>query len=481
VAKVLIIGAGIGGLTLGEALQRLGHEPVVLEYSSRPGGNIHSIHKNGFMAEAGPNTIQVAEKETLDWFHELGLKRELVQAQPEAAKRFILRGGQLHPVPMNLMEGLGTHLFTWGGKLRLAGEFLVPAERSKNDESLADFARRRVGSEFLKYALNPMVAGIYAGDPETLSVRHAFPKVWNLERKYGSLIRGAMKVRKKKKGDDASGFKPGSWSLRQGLETLPAYLGTRLDERLKVKATLRELYYKGGRWQAKWDYIDREEEDTFDAFVPTCPAWTMEALPMPEALHDMIAPLFELNYPPVASVVLGYHRDAIRHPLDGFGFLVPEVEGRRILGTLFSSSLFPGRAPRNHVCLTTYVGGMRQSHLADRPKDKIREIVLHELEELLGIEEPPVFENVTVWPRAIPQYEVGYGRILDAVNQAKKTFRGLHFAGNAIGGISVEKTILNAKAVAETIHKDFGGTLDKESEAASAAHASEPPADQARA
>ncbi|MGF1448535.1 MAG: protoporphyrinogen oxidase [Opitutales bacterium] len=465
--RILVIGGGPAGLVAGWTLRKQGHTLTVLEAGTRPGGSVQSIRSNGFLAETGPNTMQVTEPQTLEWIAEVGLESELVGTRPFAKKRFILRRGTLVPVPESPSQAIGSPLLSFSGKLRLAFEYLSPPRKGGTDESLADFARRRVGSEFLRYALDPMVGGIYAGDPEELSVRHAFPKVWALERDYGGLIKGAMAKRRQQKADEESGkprFQAGSWSFQNGLETLTAHLATELGASLVLKSLLSELKWDGKHWIAKWEQRDMAMEGKFDALLLAAPAWALGLLPLPDPLPQILQPVFEVDYPPVASVVVGVPREAVQHALDGFGFLVPQAEGRRILGTLFSSSIFPMRAPKDHVTLTTYVGGKRRPSLAQLPREELRELVLGELRELLGLRSEPVFEQITTWSQAIPQYNVGYARVLEAVTQAKGAFPRLYFCGNYIGGISLEKTILTSLRTAAAIHEQSGSPVETDPE-----------------
>ncbi len=465
--RILVVGGGLAGLVAGWTLRKQGHIVTVLEAGARPGGAIQSIQSEGFLAETGPNTMQVTEERTLEWIKQIGLENDLVGTRPFAKKRFILRRGTLVPVPEGPSQAIGSPLLSWSGKLRLAFEYVTPPRRDADDESLADFARRRVGREFLRYALDPMVGGIYAGDPEELSVRHAFPKVWALERDYGGLIKGAMVKRREQKANEASArptFKAGSWSFQNGLETLTSHLASELGASLVLKALTSALNWDGKHWAAKWEQRDVTMEGKFDALLLAAPAWALELLPLPDPLPQILQPVFAVDYPPVSSVVFGLPRGGVQHALDGFGFLVPQAEGRKILGTLFSSTIFPMRAPKDHVTLTTYVGGKRRPSLAQLPHDELRELVLSELRELIGLRQEPTFEQITTWTQAIPQYNVGYDRVLEAITQAKGALPRLYFCGNYIGGISMEKTILTALRTAAAIHEQTAAPVETDPE-----------------
>ncbi|MGF1483543.1 MAG: protoporphyrinogen oxidase [Opitutales bacterium] len=463
--RVLIIGGGLAGLTAGHTLRQAGNQVAVLEAGTRAGGAIQSTESEGYVAEAGPNTLQVSEPSTLEWFDSIGLGEEVIGTRPSANKRYILKYGKLVAVPEGPASAIGSSLFSLPGKVRLAAEYITPSRRGSEDESVADFARRRVGREFLRYALDPMVAGVYAGDPEELSVQHAFPKVWALERDYGGLIKGAMQKRREDQAHQSrSGYKKGSYSFRLGLEMLITHLSELLGNSLHISSALTSLEWTGSQWAAGWDRFGMADQGRFDALLLTSPAWSFENLPLPDPLHRILEPVINIHYPPVACVVFGFAKQAVKHSLDGFGFLVPSCERREILGTLFSSSIFMGRAPKEHVTLTSYVGGCRQPSLAMQSDSGLRATVLKELKEIVGVSAEPTFEKISVWPQAIPQYNVGYTKVLQAITNAKSAFPTLFFAGNYVGGISLEKTIQTARSAAEKIHERMGAPLEADPE-----------------
>jgi len=451
--RVLIIGAGIAGLTMAVRLREEGHAVTVLDKADRPGGAIRTLEREGYRVELGPNTVQSTCRETQDFLSRGKLAETLLEPQPEAKNRFLVRGGRVLPVPASPLGGVRSPLFSLRGKLRLAAEVFVPKKRGDADESLADFARRRVGREFLDYALNPMVAGVYAGDPEKLSVRHAFPKVARLETDHGGLIKGAMAVKKAKKqaGDT---YKTRLLSYRDGLETLPKTLAAELGKDLHLGATVREVAHEAAAEQpftVRWDADDGAHTEAYHQLVLALPPRGYPSLGLPEKLAALLQPLQEITVPPLTSMALGYRRADVQHPLDGFGMLIPEKEQRNMLGTLFSSSLFPGRAPEGHVLLTSFIGGMRQPELAGKPHDALQALIEQDLQELLGITGKPTFVEATHWPQSIPQYTVGYQRFFDAMEAAEKAYPGLHLTGNHREGISVEKCILGALARAQRL------------------------------
>lgn len=455
--KVLVLGGGIAGLTAAVSLQMRGIRTLLVEKTTRTGGAIRTFARDGFLAEGGPQTFVAEDKKLFDFLRATGVLALAVDAAPAAKKRFIVRGGVPRVVPMSIASAVTTPLFSLRGKMRLLAEPFIPARRDGSEESVANFVRRRIGREMYDYALNPLVAGIFAGNPETLAVRHAFPKVWNLEQRYGSLIRGTLPNAKAKR---ASGLfeKKRTMSFPNGMETLPKTLRAQLDPRsVRTCSELTELSREGSGWRARWRSLAAvctffEDDDFFDAVVIATPPRTWTKIPLRAetapalSFADIPAPAT----PPVTMLTLGFARRDVAHALDGFGMLVPEKEHRKILGTLFTSSLFPNRAPEGFVTLSTYLGGTRQPEIAQLDANEQEKIVREELRELLGARGEPVFVERTENAHAIPQYELGYEKFLDALEKIEAA-EPIVFAGNFRGGISVSQTMLSALRAADKI------------------------------
>jgi oxygen-dependent protoporphyrinogen oxidase len=349
---------------------------------------------------------------------------------------------------------LRTRLFSARGKLRIAGEMLVRRRRSDDDESVADFVRRRFGREFLDYAIGPFVAGVYAGDPEGLSLRSAFPPMHEFERDHGGVIKGAMRTAKARKARNTARGKTGPSQLVSfdgGMAELTDRLAEALGERLVLGTEVTSLRpLAGSRWEVGLKDGDGERTVSADAVVVSSPADVAAALVEP--LHaEATALLREIPYAPVASIFLGLGRAEVSHPLDGFGFLVPEVERRRILGTIFSSSLFERRAPEGAVALTTFVGGMRQPELVALDDRELVEMVVDELRDIIGVRGVPEYARVTRWERAIPQYALGHDRVVRAIDALETEYSGLFFCTNYRRGVSVGDCVDYAATLAERV------------------------------
>jgi oxygen-dependent protoporphyrinogen oxidase len=334
-------------------------------------------------------------------------------------------------------------LFSLSAKLRLLAEPFIPRSAPEIEESLAQFVLRRIGREFLDYAINPFVAGVYAGDPHRLSVRQAFPKLHALEQRYGSLIKGQiLGARERKRRAEVSKQNAPKFSFQNGLQELVLALQHNLADSLRLGHTIRNLRSVDRRWRIEHDGTEPREDSGYDFVLLCAPAYRLADIRIEAPQAPDLSPLRDIRYPPVASVVLGFRRQEVEHPLDGFGMLVAEVEKFRILGTLFSSSLFPDRAPPGHVTLTSYVGGTRAPELAGLPGEELYRIVTEDLRRLLGVRGRPTFQHHVHYPRAIPQYEVGYGRFKNLMDETERQAPGILLAGHYRDGVSLGDSIV---------------------------------------
>ncbi len=445
--SIAVLGAGLTGLTAAYRLARLGHRVRVFEASDRVGGAIRTELSEGWLVEAGPNTILAGEPALSALVAELGLAPERVAANPSAKKRYIVRRGAPLALPLSPPAFLASSQFSLGTKLRVLRDFFARPPAHATDPSIDTFIRHRFGPEIADYVLNPFVTGIYAGDPEKLSARHAFPKLWAAAQSHGSLLR-AQQASAKSRSADA-----GIFSFRRGLQTLPEALAARLPERVLSLRSKVESLTPGAAWTLAWRDGTDPRTETFDAVIAALPAPALAALRFNSAAPSPLAVLDTITHPPVASLFLGYRQDQIAHPLDGFGLLVPAVEKHSFLGVLFSSTLFPGRAPVGHVALTVLAGGMRQPELARLSAGALLARVAPDLEKLLGVRGAPVFQRHTFWPRAIPQYDLGYECHLAAIAATERAHSGFFLGGQAVDGIALPACIaagerLAARAVA---------------------------------
>jgi oxygen-dependent protoporphyrinogen oxidase len=453
-SSIALIGGGITGLTAAFQLRQKNLPVTLYEASGRTGGVIQSIRRDGYLAEFGPNTVLETSPKIGALVQDLGLTERRMYSDPQAENRYLVRGRKLVKLPGSMGAFLRTPLFSTGAKLRLAWEPFVRRAPAEREESVAEFVVRRIGQEFLDYAINPLVAGVYAGDPARLSVLHAFPKLREVEQRYGSLILGQfLGARERKRRAEVSKQNAKKVSFDEGLQVLTDTLRTRLGEAVRLNVPVVGIRQDGAAWTVTTRSDGREEQNEHSAVIYTGPAYRLPEIELTTERAPTCAPLSVINYPPVASVVLGFKRSDVAHPLDGFGVLIPEVEGFNILGTLFSSSLFPNRAPRGSVTLTSYVGGTRAPDLALRSPDELVDLTVRDLRTLVGISGQPTFRHCFLFPKAIPQYEVGYGRFKELMSTLETKARGFFLAGNYRDGISLADSIVSGCNVAERVAK----------------------------
>lgn len=440
--KVAVLGAGIAGLTTAWRLAKNGAEVVVYEASDRVGGAIGSVSKDGFLAETGPHTFLNSQAAVDDMIADLGLETERIWASETAKKRFTAKDGVPVALPMGPGDFIKTDLFSGTAKLKLMNEPFVPKRDDGIDESVTSFVKRRLGQEFLDYGVDLLVNGIWAGDPKRLSMRHAFKKVWALEANNGSMIKGGFaKSKQKNRRKNASRI----FAFKQGNQQLVDALAARLD--VRVSTPVHAIEPDGEGWMVT---TGKTTHERFDAVVSCVSAHALARL-FPTQDTQKIAK--RLYHPPVAVLTFGFRRQDVGHPLDGFGMLLPDVENRDILGVMFSSTLFEGRAPADHVTMAVFVGGARHQANAKLPKNQRRTLVLNELRALLGVTGEPVFEYEHIWPEAIPQYEVGHGDVLVWAQSIEKKNPGLYLSGNFRHAVAVPDLIASSIQLADNISK----------------------------
>jgi oxygen-dependent protoporphyrinogen oxidase len=449
--RVAVLGGGVTGLTAAWRLAQAGHTVSLLESGPRLGGSVHTELVDGWLVEAGPNSIRESAPEVGALLGELGLGAERVESAPAAARRYLAHRGALVPLPApsSPRSLMGTPLLSLRSKARIARELARRPVARTADVSVGDFMRDHFGAQIVERAIQPFVSGYCAGDPERLSTRYALPWAWEAERATGSLLRaGGLIARERRK----RGLPPAApiASFRGGMKALPEALAGRLGAgSIHLRSAVRSLAGQpGAGWRVCWDAPDGTHAGEFDRVIAALPAAALAGLEIGPAGERPLSGLAAIEYPPVASVCLGFRREQVAHPLDGFGALVPATEGRSILGIVFSSSLFPARVPAGHVALTVLAGGSLQPEIAQLSADKLVARVCADLGQLVGAQGRPVFTWITVWPRAIPQYNLGHGLHLEAMAQCERNHPGLFIGGSVRNGISVPDCLLAGDALA---------------------------------
>jgi oxygen-dependent protoporphyrinogen oxidase len=449
--SVAIIGAGITGLTAAFYLKRQGVPVTVYEAGGRVGGVIQSIRKDGFLAEFGPNTILETSPKIAQLVRDAGLESRKLATDPKAEARFVVRYGRPIEMPGSPLGFITTPLFTAKAKLAVLREPFIKPRRDGVEESIGQFVVRRFNQEFLDHAIDALVAGIYAGDPHKLSLPHAFPKLKALEDNYGSMIKGQIfGARDRKKSGEVAKDRAAKFSFDEGLQVLPDTLAAQLGELLKLNTPVTKLTQNADGWRV----ATAQGEMEFGAVIYCGTAHRLAELVIEAAQQRRLTETFsEISYPPVGAVVLGFRREDVAHPACGFGMLIPKIEGFKILGTIFSSALFSNRAPDGHLTLTSYIGGARYPELGLLPPEKLVEATLADLRVLLGVKGQPVFTHTKTWPQAIPQYNVGYGKYRELLNDIEAKAQNLFFAGHYRDGVSLGDSIVSGVNIAERVGK----------------------------
>jgi len=450
--KVIIIGAGISGLTTAYLLHKEGFDVTVLEKNNRVGGSIETVTEDGFLFDRGPNSALETTPIIPQLVEELNLNEELAYANKEGNRRYILRNNRLHVLPMSPPAFLKSKLFSSRAKFRLMAEPFIGKSQDGYYQSIAEFVKRRLGQEFLDYAINPFVAGVFAGNPEDLSVKSAFPKLYALEEEYGGLIKGTIRsVRKRKKRKEQSKQSAKMLSFKNGMKVLPEAIAMHLGNRVKLSANVDSIKKTG---EGKYGIAYKEGEQNLtlltDVVLLTIPAYNSSEL-LGHFGGDLKNHLDNIYYPPVLVLYLAYNKDDIGQPLDGFGFLIPSKEDKSFLGAIWSSVIFPNRAYKGTASFTLFIGGSRNPGFVNENEDDVIHNAKTEFEELMKIKGQAVYTKKRFWPKAIPQYSLGYVEHENYFDHFEINNKGIFLSGNYRGGISVGDCIQNAERVAGKI------------------------------
>jgi oxygen-dependent protoporphyrinogen oxidase len=448
--KAIVIGAGISGLACAFRLAGRGADVTVLERADRVGGVISSASRNGFLFELGPQSFQLTSG-YVELIRGAGLESELATA-PARAPRYVLASGRLHAVPMGPQILVSGSLIGFGTRLRLIRDLAGHSAPPERPESLAEFVRRKFGEQMLDRLAGPFVSGIYAGDPERLGLRDTFPDLHRWEKEKGSVLRGAMHSMKARRKSGAP--RPTLSAMRRGNVTLLEAVAAKLGDRVALGASVESVKLagspEGNRFEVEVRGPAGSEVRTADRVVMAAPAEAAGRMlaGLSPRLQEMLG---RIEYAPVAVVDTGYRREQVTNPLEGFGFLVAQSERRKLLGTVWMSSLFPGRAPEDHVNLASFIGGATDPATTELPPEEIAGIVEKELAPILGISGPPVERMVNVYRRALPQYNVGHRAMVEEIRGEVEKIPGLHLVGNYLDGPATGACVELAFRTAELV------------------------------
>lgn len=481
--SVAVVGAGLSGLAAAYRLKSQGLAVTVFEADGTAGGKIKSVAQNGLIWEKGANTMTETEPEVRKLIDDLGIRGQQ-QFPIMQSKRYIVRDGKSQLLPSNPVAFIGSKILSAQAKLNIFMEPILwkyknSKEKTPNspdihqEESVGDFFRRHFGQEVVDYIVDPFVAGISAADVESLSIRHVFPEIWDLEERFGSIIVGAIKSswsRKKAQRDakhitQGPKHQRGSFSFMGGMQTLTNALSTKLgEESLRMHCSVLSLScnLQGNPPHNNWSvcyarndasYKEPLKEQTFDAVVMTAPLCKFQEMQVIK--HDRpfsLDFLPKVTYLPLSIIITAFKKQDVKRPLEGFGILVPSKEeknGFRTLGTLFSSSMFPDRAPTDQYLFTTFIGGNRNRKLAKSQLKDLQEVAVNDLNKVLGVGSDPLSVKHIYWNEAFPLYSLDYNSVLAAIDKMGKSLPGLYFAGNYKGGLSVGKALVSGFKAAD--------------------------------
>ncbi|MBI5598465.1 MAG: protoporphyrinogen oxidase [Deltaproteobacteria bacterium] len=478
--RVVIIGGGIAGLStayyLCEHMRLKGDAPVeitLIEKRERPGGNIITEKKDGFLIEGGPDCFLSEKPWAMELCKRLGLGERLMPTAKPRGKTYVFSGGRLHllpegvilMVPTRMLPLVTSSLLTFRGKMRMALEFFIPRRKEGGDETLADFVRRRLGREALEKIAEPLVAGVHAGDPETMSIRASFPRFVELERDHGSLIRGMLariKTMRKTSGGGAGEKVTMFMTLRGGLvELVDALVGSLKDVSFRTGETVSRIVKKDDCYEVVMEggaanqTTSTANQPSFtaikaDSVVIATPAYITAGF-LKDMDPGLSQQLLKIPYVSTATVSLGYKKKDIKKTLDGFGFIVPKVENRKIMAATWSSVKWEGRAPEDSVLIRCFVGGATNEGLVFLNDRELTDMVKNELRDIMGIEAEPILVRIFRWKKAMPQYTVGHEERVASIMETAAKHPGLYLTGSAYRGIGISDCVREGEVAARKI------------------------------
>lgn len=451
--KVVILGAGISGLTTAYTLHKKGFDVKVLEKKNTAGGSMETIHDGGFLFDTGPNSGLETTPLIKQYVEDAELSGEMIYANEEGNKRYILKNGELLALPTSPGAFLKTGLFSAKAKLRLLKEPFVGKSDDGFYQSIAEFVTRRLGREFLDNAIDPFVSGVFAGNPEKLSVKSAFPKLYALEENYGGLIKGMIKgAKERKKRNEESKQSAKMFSFINGMQTFPEALAKKINGNIFYNSDVISLNKESSGYCVTYMQNGESKKLNADVVFSTIPTKKTSEI-IPESDSNLKDKLENIFYPPVIVLYLGYDKRKINRPLDGFGFLIPSKERKNFLGAIWSSTIFNNRAPDGFASFTIFIGGARNPGLLEIPEEQTIKNAIREFQQIMGIKENPDYQNYKVWANAIPQYNLGYIEVDNAIEKFELENPGLFLGGNYIGGISVGDCVKNSEMHINKIEK----------------------------
>ena len=459
--RITVLGAGISGLVAAYWLDKDGFDVKILEAKCEAGGTMETSYEKGFLIDYGPNSGLETTPLIRHLVDEVGLSNEMIYATKISNKRYILRDNKLHPLPMNPLSLIKSKLFSAKGKFRLLGEPFVGKSDDGYYQSIAQFVSRRLGREFLDYAIDPFVSGVFAGDPNKLSVKSAFPKLYRLEEVYGGLVKGMIKgARERKKRAEESKQSAKMFSFINGMQSFPIAIARKLKDNISYECKVQSIErrtqsaeFKTSRWKIIYENSGHTHEIISDYVLSTVPVHSASKI-FSSLDNDFTKHADNIFYPPVMVLYLGFDKKDIGIPLNGFGYLIPSKEKKNFLGAIWSSVIFPNRCDNDRAAFTLFIGGARSAHLFENDTQELIDKVLHEFKQIMHIDADPIFLREKLWLKAIPQYNIGYIEHDNYFSKFEYDHPGIFLSGNYRGGISVGDCVKNSYEVFKKIIKN---------------------------
>ena len=458
---VAVIGGGITGLAAAHRLLELRSDARLTLFESTPrlGGVLETVHRDGLLIERSADSFLTRLPWAVDLCQRLGMAHQLLPTDVSRRRAFVVRRRRLLPVPAGfvlmapsrLMPVVVSPILSPWGKLRLFCEPLVPRTRAAADEGVAQFVTRRLGRQTFERLVQPLLAGIYTADAEQLSMAATMPQFLDQERVHGSLLRT---TRREHKNADA-GARYGMFvAPSDGMGSLVAALATKLPgAAIQLGTSVESVQRTDNRWRLK--IVGEEATREFDAVIISTPAHVAASVVRPAA-EQLAGALAQIEHAGSVVVSLAVGRNQVSHPLDGFGFVVPQIEHRQIIAASFASQKFPNRAPHDQVLFRVFVGGALQPELVQLADDELLELVRDELGALIGLVGEPLAHDIARWPQAMPQYHVGHLERVARIEMLVADLPGLELAGNAYHGVGIPQCIHSGEQATERIHKYLG-------------------------
>ncbi len=443
--KITILGAGISGLAIAHRLEKAGFEITLLEKKDEPGGSMETTFQGGFPVDFGPNSGLDTSPLIKELIKDVGLENEMIYANQKGDKRYILKNNQLYPLPTNPIAFIKTKLFSAKAKICLLAEPFIKKSNDGYYQTISTFVERRLGREFLDYAINPFVAGVFAGDPDKLSVKSAFPKLYRLEEVYGGLIKGMIKgAKERNQRAEQSKQNAKMFSFKMGMQSFPRAISEKLEKTIKYNCTVDKILKSEGKYKIVYTQNDKTDEIITDIVISAIPAYQLEKV-FEEIDAGLIPHLKTVYYPPVKVLYLGFKKKDIGRKLDGFGFLIPEKEKKSFLGAIWSSVIFPNRTDDDKASFTLFIGGSRSPELFEEESSLLIARVIKEFKGIMEIKNDPILIKERMWAKAIPQYHIGYIELERYFEKVEIKNPGIFLRGNFRGGISIGDCIINSE------------------------------------